>query len=305
MLLIAVTAPARAADKVDFAKQVRPIFAETCYKCHGPQKHKGDLRLDSVVAINKGGKDGAVLTPGNPDKSDLFHRITLPATDDDVMPPKDGPLPKEKIELVKQWIAEGANFGDWKADTAVASAGGGSSGASSDSGPPIEVLPQVPVADAGAVDKLRQAGATCLPLAQNTNLLEVSFPSGASAVTDETVALLAPIAQQVAELNLAGTKVTDKGLAALEKMTNLRRLHLEKTAVTDEGLAHLKGLTNLRYLNLYNTAVTDAGVAELTSLKSLRHLYLWQSKATDDGASKLKSALPNVVVDMGWKEPAK
>src|SRR5689334_3328900 len=104
--LLFVAGQVQAADKVDFAKQIRPIFADTCYKCHGPQKQKGKLRLDSVEAIMKGGKDGKVLAPGDPDKSEIYKRIILSKDDDDVMPPEGDPLPKDKTNLIKQWIAE-------------------------------------------------------------------------------------------------------------------------------------------------------------------------------------------------------
>ena len=70
-------AQAWADAKVDFVKDIQPILQESCVKCHGPEKQKGDLRLDSKDAAFKGGKDGAVITAGQADKSDLYRRITL------------------------------------------------------------------------------------------------------------------------------------------------------------------------------------------------------------------------------------
>ena len=172
-----------------------------------------------------------------------------------------------------------------------------------DEGPKEIPLPQVAAADPAALEKLRAAGALALPLAQGTNLLSVEFTSNASTITDRQVALLAPLAEQIYDLNLANTKVTDAGLAVLDGMKNLHRLHLEKTAVTDAGLSHLKGLTALEYINLYNTSVTDAGLVDLTALKGLKNVYLWQSKVTNNGADSLKKSLPSVAIDLGWKEP--
>src|SRR5947199_3301862 len=54
--------------KVDFAKEIQPILSENCIKCHGPEKQKGKLRLDSREAALKGGTDGEVLIPGAADK---------------------------------------------------------------------------------------------------------------------------------------------------------------------------------------------------------------------------------------------
>src|SRR6185295_4968209 len=77
---------ARPQNKVDFVKDIQPILQKSCIECHGPEKPKGKLRLDSKEAALKGGKDGAVLVPGQADKSELYRRIILPAGDDDVMP---------------------------------------------------------------------------------------------------------------------------------------------------------------------------------------------------------------------------
>ena len=61
--------PSQAAATVDFVKDIQPIFQDACLKCHGPEKQKGGLRLDSKAAAFKGGKDGEVLAPGHADKS--------------------------------------------------------------------------------------------------------------------------------------------------------------------------------------------------------------------------------------------
>ncbi len=300
---------ARAADPVDFEKQIKPILVQSCYKCHAGAKHKGDLKLASVADIMKGGKDGLVLTSKDPEKSDIYHRITLPRDDDERMPPKGEPLPKEQVELVKQWIVQGATFGSWKeASTeeiakAVGTGGAGAEEATTQAIKEIP-LPKVAEANAQAVEKLQQTGALCMKLAQDTNLLDVEFQLNGPNISDAQVPLLAPLAEQVYWLNLANTKVTDSGLAPIAQLKNLRRLHLEKTQVTDAGLTNIKGLTNLDYLNLYGTNVTDAGIAQLAGLKNLKELYVWQSKVTDAGAQSLRKQAPQLMVNNGWQESA-
>jgi mono/diheme cytochrome c family protein len=295
--LAGAASPARA--EVDFEKQILPIFTASCFECHGPEKQKAKLRLDSPEAITKGSKEGPVLMSGDPAKSTLYTRVTLPADHDDIMPPSDEgkPLTKEQTDLIAAWITEGAKFGAWKGDPAAAAAG--------DHAGPAEIkLPEVAAADNAAIEAVRAKNALCMPLAQGVNLLDVGFTSGADKITDAELPLLTPLAQQIYSLNLAGTKVTDAGLAPLAGLTNLRRLHLEKTGITDAGLVHLKGLANLEYLNLYGTQVTDAGLANLEGLKNLKNVYLWQSKATDAGVAKLQAAIPACKIDTGWKEAA-
>ena len=88
MLLVTTTGSLRAAEKVDFNKDIKPILEINCTKCHGPEQQKGKLRLDSREAALKGGENGNALVPGKPQDSKMYTSITLPADHDDVMPPK-------------------------------------------------------------------------------------------------------------------------------------------------------------------------------------------------------------------------
>lgn len=104
---------APAAAKVDFLRDVRPILANHCFKCHGQDEaaRKAKLRLDvRDVAMNLAKSGEVAIVPGKPDKSDLVRRIF--AEDDDQMPPPAAkrPLTPEQKEILKRWIAEGAEY---------------------------------------------------------------------------------------------------------------------------------------------------------------------------------------------------
>ena len=100
-----------ASDKkgVTYAKDIKPIFEKTCFKCHGPEKQKGKFRVDSLEAALKGGEDGKVIEPGNSAKSTLVHAVAR-LNEDDAMPPADKgtPLTKEQVGLIRAWIDQGA-----------------------------------------------------------------------------------------------------------------------------------------------------------------------------------------------------
>lgn len=124
LLLFTLGSPALGAPPIDFEKKIWPILEARCIQCHGAPKRtasgrlkkpKGGVRLDSVQAIRES-QDGEVLVPGRPASSLLFERIALAADDDDIMPPaKEGkPLARKEVALIRTWIAQGANFGDWK-----------------------------------------------------------------------------------------------------------------------------------------------------------------------------------------------
>jgi hypothetical protein len=99
-------------DPLVYTGVIKPIMASTCVSCHGQIKQKKKLRLDSLAAIMKGGKDGAVVVPGNVDKSDLVDRIELDLNDDDHMPPKGKPQLTDKQILVLEWWVKAGAPGD-------------------------------------------------------------------------------------------------------------------------------------------------------------------------------------------------
>jgi len=76
-----------------YANTVAPILKKRCAGCHGSEKTKGGLRLDSLAGIQRGGENGIVVEPGVPDESPLIQAMLLPLDDDAHMPPKEKPQP--------------------------------------------------------------------------------------------------------------------------------------------------------------------------------------------------------------------
>lgn len=118
LLFSVLITPAFAADaplpaRVEFNRDVRPILADTCFRCHGFDKatRKADLRLD-VRDVAVAERDGVrAVVPGKPDESDLWKRIH--ATDEDeVMPPgkANRQLSAREKAVLKKWIEQGAEY---------------------------------------------------------------------------------------------------------------------------------------------------------------------------------------------------
>jgi mono/diheme cytochrome c family protein len=101
-------AVAASAAPVDFVRDIRPIFEQHCYECHGDKKQKGGLRLDVRAAALKGGDArGPDIVPGKAKQSPLLHLVTT-EDEDEVMPPKGNRLNPAQIALLTRWIDEGA-----------------------------------------------------------------------------------------------------------------------------------------------------------------------------------------------------
>ncbi len=93
-----------------FATQIRPILAARCYQCHGPDLHQNGLRLDSLASILKGSDNGNVVIPGDGDKSPLVRRIL--GLERPRMPYGAPPLSADDVELIRQWVVDGAKGPD-------------------------------------------------------------------------------------------------------------------------------------------------------------------------------------------------
>lgn len=106
--------PAAEPARVDFVRDVSPILANHCFKCHGPDEEarKARLRLDVREAALKPAKSGEVaIVPGKPDQSELVHRV-FTEDEDDLMPPPEAKraLTQAQKDILKRWIAEGAEY---------------------------------------------------------------------------------------------------------------------------------------------------------------------------------------------------
>jgi hypothetical protein len=106
-----IVVSARAAEPVDYLRDVKPVLKANCFACHGALKQEASLRLDAAALIRKGGESGAAIVAGKSGESVLIDAVTGSADFDRM--PKDGkPLAPEQIDLLKQWIDEGAKAPD-------------------------------------------------------------------------------------------------------------------------------------------------------------------------------------------------
>jgi cytochrome c553 len=104
---------------VDFDRDIRPIFATSCLKCHGEKKQSAGLRLDAKSHAMRGGQSGPAITQGKSAESLLIKRVA-PAHEDERMPPAGDPLTAAQIAMLKAWIDAGAVWPESDADRASA-----------------------------------------------------------------------------------------------------------------------------------------------------------------------------------------
>lgn len=287
-----------------YTHMVQPLLKNRCYSCHGADKQKGKLRLDTREFMLKGGEEGKAIVPGSTEESELIKRLLLPSSNEDHMPPKEKPqLTQEEIELLSWWVMQGADFDKKVAELKQSEkikpvlqsfqAGAAKT---------TEVLSDVPAeevtkADAGLIAQLKEAGVVIIPVKGGSNYLSASFVTAKANL--DILKLLAGLKKQLVWLNMAGTGLDDAGLKKLSGLTEVVRVNLSRTSVTDRGMASLKALKHLQYLNLVGTKVTAAGVVQLKEHRQLNSIYLYQSAVNKNDMEQLKKLFPKVNLEFG------
>jgi uncharacterized membrane protein len=275
----------RSDPKYFYGAHVEPIFAAHCYSCHGPDKQKSRLRLDSYGALMRGGKHGPVIKAGNAKGSELIRRVTLPPSDDDAMPP-DGKrsLSANDVKVIELWIAAGASA------TLPANA--------------IQNAPtnQEPVVAEVSFDEIDPAAVAHAraPLApivaqlkkRYPNLLDYESRGSANLVIDaslmgtkfgdEDVAAMQPLSDQIVVADFSGTSVTDRSATYFAAMKHARVLRLMHTKITNTTVLQLGGMDQLQSLDVFGTAVTPACLTVVEHLPKLRHFYVGETKIPAD-----------------------
>jgi YHS domain-containing protein len=289
-----------------FNDVIEPALQKNCVQCHGPEKSKGKLRMDSLDALLKGGSSGSDVVPGKAAESEMVRRLKLPQTDEDHMPPDGKPQPsQDEIALLQWWIDAGAPgdklVTELKPPASIKRIIQARLGIMA---PIVKATPPKPLADvtpiaSNLVQKLNVSLGTISAkeswLQCNASILGTNFG-------DTELSQLTALGPNLRWLDLAGTRVTDAGLSNLTAMPNLIRLHLERTGITDAGLASVTDLANLEYLDLYGTPVTDAGVERLQEMPRLKQLYLWQTEVTTNGAKAFLEARTDTNQLQKWRE---
>lgn len=288
---VIVDDPADQADPV-FVEKIRPLLRASCVECHGPNKSNGDLRVDSLAFLMKGGESGRTVVAGKANQSELMRRLLLPANDPKAMPPpgKQRYTP-EQVELFRTWLdglkpGEGAKapvdheavdhfFGEVPAPTAYK-------------------LPDIATVKP-QVDVFRtRTGAFIAPLSRvPTDGLALNTRICIQPFGDAELAQAASFAALVISADFTDAKFTDAALAkALPAFKNVRSLNLTRVALGPQSLAAIAKLPNIESLILVGTPVNDALLGSLKSAKSLRSLYLKDTQVTPAGIDALKKDLP-------------
>jgi mono/diheme cytochrome c family protein len=277
---------------------IQPILQEKCYTCHNANKQKGDLRLDQIAFLLKGGKHGSSVVAGNAAKSLLISRCLLPSGDEEHMPPKGKPqLSQNEVKLLEWWInaklPEKEKVASLPQSPEIKQIVAGLAvSAKAVSDMPTDKGPEF---NADAVEKLMASGISVLPIAAESNYLSVSYFG--KDLTPEQWQSLEKLADNIIQFKAKSTHIDASAQSSLAKLTKLQSLFLNNLKNADFDPKKLSGLSNLKVLSLSGTSLNTQALASLNSFKTLSKLYLYNTGEND--LVSLQKNLGKVTIDTG------
>jgi len=271
---------------------VANIFEDKCTRCHNSTKKKGELSLLSKAMILKGGENGDVVHSNNVEESKIYTSAFLPLSDDNHMPPEGKPqLSKDELWILKYWINNNLDFTSKVAEI-------------QQNDTLNRLLKKylvfernhIPNASISDIVKVKNAGFSIRKLVPDKAGLSVKFLKGE--VNTKEMKTLSGLKEQIIELDLSNSNVSDKMTKTIRKLKNLKRLRLENTRISDESLNYLNELHNLKLINLYNTNITNRGLEKLLQSMKPNDIYIWKTKVEKQFAMKLEKEY-DVNMNMG------
>lgn len=283
-----------------------PMLDAKCMSCHNENKTKGDLMMTTYEGLMTGGKsEMATVFPNDAENSGIYHRVTLPESDDEHMPPEGKvPLTHDEKFLLQWWINKGASptltVREADVDSVTQSvlesylAELTSLYVTRQSREKeMEALMEI----AGELEKKLNVVIQPDPETRNESII-VSMQFPPAVFGDHELAQLTPLFSKISKLSLVGSNITDDGLYHISKMVNLKQLILQQTSIDGTGLIYLTQLPHLEHLNLSKTAVDDAGVLNILKIPSLKEVYLNQTKVSASLVQALQKNDPSLQVQL-------
>lgn len=284
---------------------VQPIFEEKCVSCHNDNKMKGSLMLTDEKSILKGGKDGKIIVPGQPQVSLLLERIHMPEDEKKHMPPAGKPqLTAAEQTVLYQWIKKNADFKAKVIDLPTSDSLRMAAASFLKPAATTEEKFDFAAADEKTIKKLNNNYRVINQLAEGSPALSVDVYNRAL-YSPKVLEELSPIKKQIVSLNLDRMPVKDAELKTIAQFENLRELNLNSSDITSANLNTLSSLKYLRSLSLAGIKLPATAFSQLRSFKSLKELVLWNTGISASDLAKLQAANKNVNIIGGFKDNGK
>ena len=278
-----------------YEKAIAPILTQKCVSCHGPDKVKGKLQLQSPELILKGGKDGNILNGIQNEEALILQRIHLPNADEKHMPPIDKlQLTLEELTLLNKWVKAGGNFTKKISELAK-----------TDSLAILAMAYKAPAKGSGdkknTAPDLKEFNSNYLTvnyLFSGSEEIEVNFFQG-SFYKIEQLKNLEKIKDKIVSLNMQGMPITKEDLAIILQFTKLKKLNLNYTKLTLNDLQPLKSINSLMNLSICGMDVNQNTLAKFLEKAPFTEINIWTNHSSKKEFQQLSASNKKVKIIIG------
>lgn len=278
-----------------YEKAIAPILSQKCVSCHGPEKVKGQLQLQSPELIIKGGKNGSILNGIQNEEAQILQRIHLPNTDEKHMPPIDKlQLTLEELTLLNKWVKAGGNFTKKISELAK-----------TDSLAILAMAYKAPAKGSGdkknTAPDLKEFNSNYLTvnyLFSGSEEIEVNFFQG-SFYKIEQLKNLEKIKDKIVSLNMQGMPITKEDLAIILQFTKLKKLNLNYTKLTLNDLQPLKSINSLMNLSICGMDVNQNTLTKFLEKAPFTEINIWTNHSSKKEFQQLSASNKKVKIIIG------
>ncbi len=283
-------------NQVVFNEIIQPILEEKCVVCHREGKTKGDLRLDNLDGIQKGGKTGPFFIAGDIGQSLFLKRIHLGLEEKEHMPPKNKTqLSEKEIELLESWVKAGGSFTEKFSDLPK-------NHPFYDFKPTENLIKyNFEAAKDSDVQELNNFFRKVKPLFPGSPALEVSY-FGTSTFDAKSLKDLEKVKNNIVKINLNRMPLSKVDLNFLEDFRHLEELQLNFTDISGEQIKNFKNIQNLKRLSITGNPLKKEDIKFISEFKQLKELYFWQPNWKREWRVELQKQLPEVEIDFGFDD---
>jgi hypothetical protein len=278
---------------------IKPILQQKCISCHKAGKVKGELRMDEVQYILKGGEMGPAVDLKDLENSQILVHILIPLEEEFHMPPKGKPqLTDTELALIQSWILDSAHFD--KKLTAYNPESGFFALAKEKFASQKSKTYAFEAASAKTIGGLNNDYRKVVATHPDSPGLRITF-FGKNQFDPNTIDDLKKVKEQVLEINLQNMPLKDDDIKKLSNYPNLEVLNLNFTGIEGKSIGELKNLKNLQQLSLSGNPLSDDAFKSLEDFGQLKNLYIWTNKNAGAIAA-LKSKLPETNIEGGFQD---
>jgi uncharacterized membrane protein len=284
------------ADAEVFKDMVQPIFETKCVSCHKEGKVKGELRLDELAGIKKGGEDGPFVLAGDMEKSMLIQRIHLSMDEKKHMPPKNKlQLTQEELIILSEWVKSGASFEEKVIQTDPNGELYRLASAKFESNRVYEFQ----AAEEDDILELNNFYRSVQPLYPESPALEATY-FGASAFDPNSLSELKKVKTQLVKLSLNKMPLSGVELSFLSEFPNLEEVQMNFSDLRSKEIEALTKIPNLKKLAISGNPLQEKDVEAISKMTSLENLYVWQNGLDESQKNQLRNSLSTAEIDFGF-----